>query len=73
MSKRHALLHDVVLEYKFDRLHECKIAQVYEKLVPYKRGKIERHTETRNDKGHEERSDLRKGFFRAAAGSADDW
>jgi hypothetical protein len=32
VSKRHELSHEVVLEYKFDRLHEFKLANVYEIL-----------------------------------------
>ena len=66
VSKRHKLKHDVVLEYKFDRLHECKLAQAYELLVPYQRGKIGRETKTQIDDVFKEHSHLCKSVFGTA-------
>ena len=66
MPKRHKRTHAVVLEYKFDRLHEFKLSQAYELLVPYQRGKIGRDTETQISDILKKRSDLCKSIFRAA-------
>ena len=66
MSKRHKPTHDVVLEYKFDRLHECKLSHAYELLVPYQRGKIGKKTETQIGDVVKECSHLCKSVFRTA-------
>ena len=55
MPKRHTQEHEVVLDYKFDRLYACKIARVYETLVPYQGGNIGGHHKAEYDGCEEKR------------------
>src|ERR1035441_2738523 len=59
----------VHVEYLFDRLHDSKLAQAYSLLVPIRERPVGGSVK---EFDHEDGSDLRTSFFRAAAGGAHD-
>src|ERR1019366_764883 len=59
----------VHVEYLFDRLHDSKISQAYNLLVPIRERPVSSSVKEFDD---EDGSDLRTSLFRAAAGGEHD-
>ena len=69
MAERRPAASQVQLEYRFDRLQPHKLRQVYQLLVPERRGEIGNASPEVN---HETSCDLRSRVIRTAERAADD-